>query len=419
MQVINKDLGSFKLHLIKTDLFKTITMKVMFHTPIVKENITKRNILSDILLQSTKEYSSRRELNIKSEDLYAADVYSTNNRIGNYITTSFILQTLNDKYTEKNNFSESVKFLHEIIFNPDCYDRKFREEKLELVKNNAKMALNSIKENSGNYALIRMNEEFDKNSPISYRMIGYLDDLEKIDVQNLYNYYENMLEDDYVDIFVIGDISIKELMPIIKDNFKFRKVKKYKASYELGIHSLRKKYQVIKESTNNSQSKLVMALPLKELSYFDKNYAMVIFNIILGGTADSKLFKEIRENNSLCYTIRSSYSRLDNLMTIYAGIDKKNYDESVDLIIKILNDMRRGNFTDSDIAIAKEFYNSSTESLYESPTRIINEILSEEILEMETLEKRKEEISKVTKKDIIRVCKKINIDTIFFLEGGN
>ena len=126
MQVINKDLGSFKLHLIKTDLFKTITMKVMFHTPIVKENITKRNILSDILLQSTKEYSSRRELNIKSEDLYAADVYSTNNRIGNYITTSFILQTLNDKYTEKNNFSES-----DFQNIPKRFKRKINEENLE------------------------------------------------------------------------------------------------------------------------------------------------------------------------------------------------------------------------------------------------------------------------------------------------
>ena len=101
MQIINKDLGSYNLHIIKTDQFKTMTMQVIFHTPIIKKDITKRNILSDILLQSTKEYTSHRDLTIKSEELYGADLYTRNRRVGNYIMTSFTIQTLNDKYTEE------------------------------------------------------------------------------------------------------------------------------------------------------------------------------------------------------------------------------------------------------------------------------------------------------------------------------
>lgn len=419
MQVINKDLGSFKVHLIKTDLFKTITMKVMFHTPIIKEDITKRNILSDILLTSSKKYATRRDLNIKSEELYAADIYTSNQRIGNYITTSFILQTLNDKYTEDGNFASSVEFLHEIIFNPDIIDNKFKEEKLELVKSNAKIALESIKENSANYSIIRLKEEYDNKSPISYRMTGYLDDLEKINTQNLYDYYEKMIENDYVDIFVIGDINIKELLLIIKKYFKFRKVKKRKESYELDYHLPRKKVKTIKEVTSNNQAKLAIALPISKLDDFDKKYSLLILNIILGGTADSKLFKEVREKNSLCYTISSSYSRLDNLMIISAGIDNINYDKALDLIKKILDDIKKGKFNDSDINVAKEYYNTSAESIIESPARLINEIFSEEILGVDPLEKRKENINKVTKKDIIRVSKKLNIDTIFLLEGGD
>ena len=106
MQYIKKDLGSFKLHLIKTDKFKTVTLRVVFHSPIKKEEITIRNILTDILLQSSKEYNSRRDLTIKAEDLYAADITTNNQRVGNYIVSSFILQVLNDKYTEKNKLDE-------------------------------------------------------------------------------------------------------------------------------------------------------------------------------------------------------------------------------------------------------------------------------------------------------------------------
>lgn len=419
MQVINKDLGSYNLHFIKTDIFKTITMKVIFHTPIIKEDITKRNILSDILLQSTKEYKTRRDLTIKSEDLYAADIYTSNQRVGNYIMTSFILQTLNDKYTEENNFEESIKFLHEIIFNPDVEEERFKEDKLELVKSNATLALNSIKEDAANYSLIRMSEAYDKTSPISYRMTGYLEDLDKITEENLYEYYERMLDNDYVDIFILGDINEKELLPIIKKYFKFKKVKKRKASYYLPNKKSRKRRLFAKETTKNSQSKLAIACPITKMTDYEKNYSLLLANIILGGTGDSKLFKEVREENSLCYTIRSNYNRLDNLMVINAGIDNVNFDKAVELITKNVQDMKKGKFTDSDINVAKEFYKTSAESLMESPSRIINEVLTEEILGVEPLSERVRKIEKVTKKDIMRACKKINMDTVFLLEGGN
>ena len=419
MQVINKDLGSYNLHFIKTDIFKTITMKVIFHTPIIKEDITKRNILSDILLQSTKEYKTRRDLTIKSEDLYAADIYTSNQRVGNYIMTSFILQTLNDKYTEENNFEESIKFLHEIIFNPDVEEERFKEDKLELVKSNATLALNSIKEDAANYSLIRMSEAYDKTSPISYRMTGYLEDLDKITEENLYEYYERMLDTDYVDIFILGDINEKELLPIIKKYFKFKKVKKRKASYYLPNKKTRKRRLFAKETTKNSQSKLAIACPITKMTDYEKNYSLLLANIILGGTGDSKLFKEVREENSLCYTIRSNYNRLDNLMVINSGIDNVNFDKAVELITKNVQDMKKGKFTDSDINVAKEFYKTSAESLMESPSRIINEVLTEEILGVEPLSERVRKIEKVTKKDIMRACKKINMDTVFLLEGGN
>ena len=96
MQYINKDLGSFNLHMINTDRFKTITISVLFHTPIIKEEITKRNILSDILLQSSKNYESKRSLTIKAEELYACDISTNNQRIGNYIFTGFNLQVLTE-----------------------------------------------------------------------------------------------------------------------------------------------------------------------------------------------------------------------------------------------------------------------------------------------------------------------------------
>ena len=210
MKVLNKDLGSYKLHLINTDKFKTVTVKVVFHTPIKKEEVTKRILVSSILLQSSKKYDSRRKLTIESENLYSADIGISNQRLGNYITTSFNLQVLMDKYTEDGTVEKSIEFLNEIIFNPDIEDKAFKKEKVDFVKHDLLVKLNSIKESPSRYSSIRLGEVFDSKSPISYRMVGYIDDLDVIDEKNLYEAYLEMINTDYVDIFVVGDLIIKK-----------------------------------------------------------------------------------------------------------------------------------------------------------------------------------------------------------------
>ena len=417
MKYTKKDLASYNLHLINTDKFKTITIKVLFSRPIKKDEITMRNVLSDVLLQSSKNYESRRELTIKAEELYAADVFNNTQRIGNYILTSFNLQVLNDKYTEEGNFEEAVKFLSEIIFNPDIKNNAFKEDKLDLVLSNVKVALESLKEDATNYSLLRLMEAYDKDSPVSYRMVGYLEDIDKIKIDTLYEYYQKMIEYDYVDIYVVGDIENNTIQEIMKKYFKFRKVKKIKPSYNIEPKKTRKRRLLAKETIENNQSKLAIACTISKASKYEINYPLVLANIIYGGGPDSKLFKDVREKNSLCYSIYSYPVKLDNLLIISAGIDKENYNKSLELTTELLKDMKKGKFTDKDINIAKEYYNTACEEVEESEYKIINEYLSQEILGVEPLEERVKIMNNVTKKDIVKVIKKIDMDTVFLLEG--
>lgn len=417
MKYTKKDLGSYNLHFINTDKFKTITIRIIFYTPIKKEDITKRNLLTSILLQSSKKYNSRRKLTIESEELYAADISANNQRLGNYIFTSFNLQVLNDKYTEEGNIEKAIEFLKEILFNPDVEDGKWKEDKLSLVKHNAETTYDSIKEDSTSYSLMRMAEAYDEESPISYRTIGYREDLENITSEDLWDCYQKMLENDFVDIFVIGDFNNREMLSLIKKNYKFTKLKKRKTSYIVKNKKPRKRRILAKESINNTQSKLSIACPVQNMSEYERNYSLVLANLILGGGTDSKLFQEVREKNSLCYTIHSFYNKLDNLLVITAGIDKNNLTKTVNLITKNLNDMKKGKFSEKDIEVAKEFYYTSAEELEESDNRIINEYLTESILGLEPIEERVKKIGKVKKQEIVKVCKKISMDTIFLLEG--
>ncbi len=417
MQYIQKDLGSYNLHMIKTDKYKTITVRVIFRRRIKKEEITIRNILTSLLVYSTKKYDSKRKITIAAEDLYSAGITIDNNRLGNYLCTTLTLNVLNDKYTEKGNFNKSLAFLNEIIFAPDVENQSFKEKYLEIIKNSATTKLVSLKENLSEYSTIRAMESFDKESPSSYRMVGYLEDLDQIDGKALYSYYKEMITKDIVDIVVIGNIDEDKIYQEIKKYFNLRILKKIKADYYLDIKKPRRRRLFAKETVPANQSQVNVICRISKLTDYEKNYVLPIYNIILGSGADSKLFKIVREKNSLCYSIYSVTNKLDNLLVIKTGINVKNYQKTIILIEKIMKDMQKGKFNIEDINTAKEFYKTTLDEIEESPISVINSYLAIVYLGTDDIENKKENILRVTKNEIVRVAKKIHMDTIFTLEG--
>ena len=110
-------------------------------------------------------------------------------------------------------------------------------------------------------------------------------------------------------------------------------------------------------------------------------------------------------------------NKFDNLILVRAGIDNESYDKCVCLIEKCLDNMKKGKFTLRDINMAKEYYNTALEELEESQHKIVNNYYMSELIGTDTIEVKREKMNKVTKEEIIKVAKKVIIDTIFLLEG--
>ena len=156
---------------------------------------------------------------------------------------------------------------------------------------------------------------------------------------------------------------------------------------------------------------------MENLTEFEKNYVINIYEIILGGNADSKFFKNIREKHSLCYYISAEASMADNNMLITSGINKDNYKKTINLIKKEMKDMISGNFTDEDIKKAKTHGITSIEELEDRPSGIIMTCNYMNRLKIDEPEIIKKKIMEVTKEDIQKVASKIYIDTVFLLGG--
>ena len=150
---------------------------------------------------------------------------------------------------------------------------------------------------------------------------------------------------------------------------------------------------------------------------FELRYVLNVYSYILGGGPDSKLFKTVREENSLCYYISSIGNPLNSILTINAGINKDDYKNAVSLIKKEVSNMKKGKFNNEDIIKAKITYVNSLKELEDNPQSLISLYAGIEYLNSDSFEDRFKKINKVTANDVVKLASKIHLDTIYLLEG--
>lgn len=410
---INKN--GYNLHLLKTNKFKTVLVKIIFWNEIKKEELTLRNMLVNNLLFSSFHYDTIRKMAIKKEELFSAELFSKNYRRGNHIMTEINLSVIEDEFSEKGSVKNATEFLFDIINNPNAKNGKFNETAFNINYENMKTALISEKENPMAICYKKFKELISDDKNFLASILGTEEDLAKLTPEVLYNYYQTFLENNHIDIFVVGNINFKEMETLISENFN---PKTKDISYNTIYRNYEKDFSEVIEPSKFNQSKLILGGSINKLTDHEKTYEGIIYNIILGNSPNSKLFQNVRERDSLAYSIASKLNKLEGLFYIYAGISAKNYDKAKEDIYKQMKNMQEGKFSVKNIKDAKQVVLSIIKEINEYPGAIVDHYFNRLYFKTEPLQKQKEEIKKITKEDIIKVANKINIDTILLLKEG-
>ena len=411
LETIN--MGAYNLHLIKTKKFKTITIDVDFYREVKKEEITKRNLLKMLLLDSSNSYRTERDLIIESENLYDIKVSSSISRIGNFSNLSFQTKFLNEKFTEEGMNRDSIIFFLDFIFNPYFKNNCFLN--IEKQKNRLIQNILSIRDNKVKYSVLKLMEKI-KYKPYSYNTYGDIEELDNINGKNLYEYYNRVLKEDQIDIFVLGDIDSSKIKDIFKEYFKITTFKKENKNVIVPELVERKRLVRYREYDNVNQAQLIVLCSLNRLTDFERKYTIKLYNELLGGSSNSILFETVREKNSYCYYINSSVKAYDNILIINSGVEGQNVDKCIKLIRKCLKNIRDGKIRLEYLESSKNTSISAIKSSSDEPMGIINTYLSKVLVGTEDEETRIEKFSSLTKDDIIRVSKKVSLHTILTLE---
>ncbi|MBQ8351026.1 MAG: insulinase family protein [Clostridia bacterium] len=413
--------GIFLNHL-KNDRFKTGYFSLNFILPLSIENVAYYALLPRVLRSGCESLPNRRAIVKRLEELYGADIYVRHYGRGDKQIISFAADFIDRAYLPQDEradvFSETLAVLRDLIFSPIQQNGLFLQEYVDMERRNCADAVRAMINNKQQYAIHRCTMLMCEGETSGIPILGTVEDFENLLPQKLIECYRHMLAHAQVEIFYVGSSSPAALETVSAEFFcskmDGRELPQTQSARILHANTA-KQYE---ETANAVQGKLVLGFRTGVFLGDTTQFAYSLFNEIYGGSPSSKLFLNVREKKSLCYSCYAHADLLNGIMYVAAGIDREQKDVAIKEILLQLDKTRQNEISQEELYYAKQSLANGYRSLYDSPEALevwyLRRILAGSVL---TPEEVIERIMQVTAQDVAAIAQRVSLDTIYFLRG--
>ena len=411
-----------KAHFINTDKHKTDLTCVILTVPLKREYVTKNALIPFLLRRGTEKLPNQYLINKEMENMYGASFNLGIDKSGDNIILKFYIETISNEYAldGENILKRNIENLLDIIFNPLKNNGLLNQDFLDIEKENLRKVINSKIDDKDAYAFERCISEMYKQNGFGLYKFGYIEDIDKITIEEITEYYDWLISNAKIDIFMSGKIDEKEFTNVLLENQNIKDLNPREGYYILNRQSTESRQNVeneVFESMNVVQGKLVLGL---NVDFDDENLQAIalVYNAILGDGANSMMFQNVREKAGLAYSSKSTFIKQKMNIFIRCGIQIENYEKALNLIKVQLDNIKTGEFSDEDIEVAKVYLTSSIKNIEEEQDTEIVYYIGQELSGTDrSIEEYIDRIQRVSKEDILAFAEKVSINTIYFLKN--
>ena len=406
------------LHFIQSEKFKTNKIKVRFSAPMSEKTIAGRVLTASMLETSNALYPTSQAFREKLANLYGANYSTSLSRRGLVHYLDLNLSFVRDQFLSRKNMlaDEILDFLKASLFFPLSNGQAFDTKTFEIEKRNVLTDLEAEIENHFYHAHRELNNLFYDLPEMRIPRVATIELVEKETAETSFAAFQQMLNQDQIDFFFIGDFNEIAVREKIQE-FQFsEREQPLQLSYQQNYSNITREKL---EQRDVHQSIVELAYHFSS-QYGDRSHLpLIVLNGLLGGFAHSKLFVNVREKESLAYTISSSFDIFSGLMRIYAGIDRANRTKTIALINRQILDLKRGHFTDEELEQTKNMLKNSILLAQDRQNTLIerafmSSVLGKKFLSLEAWLKALENVSKA---DLIEAAQQLKLQAIYFMEG--
>jgi predicted Zn-dependent peptidase len=412
------------LSCIYTDKFKTGYFSVFFIRSLSKTEAAKNALLPSVLLRGSKSLPDMTAIAARLGELYGASIDPMVRQMGETQAVGLSVSFADDRYLpggEKEKILEKVTALTgELLLDPHTKGGLLSSDYVASEKSNLTERIRSLVNNKAAYALERMKSKMFKNESYGIYLLGTAESAEKITASALTKHYKRLLETSRIEMFYCGSAEPERIYSAVSKAFRTlpNKEPRVEPKPTLIKTAADKKARVVTESMNVTQGNLVLGFRLGEIMNKPDYAALSVFNAVYGGSINSKLFLNVRERLSLCYTVSSSIERSKGIMTVSSGIDFDKYDEALNEISEQLRLCREGEISEEELNTAKKTIITDIRSMTDSAKTLDAYWLRQALSGLDYgPDIYAALIEEVTKEDVLKVANSVKLDTVYFLKG--
>lgn len=407
------------LHIRPTDQFKTVNFSFKFKQALSEQAAAERSVLANVLLHSNEQYSTNPVFRSYLDELYGTAMYMDSSKRGNEHYLTLIAESVNDQYLSTGGVLDQVmNLLQVVLFQPNVENGVFKESIVEREKDSVIQRIESLYDDKTRYAQQRLVELLRPNHPASIGGNGTIETVKAITPTSLWNAYQRMLKEDELAIYIVGDVDVEEMSKKIIDGFPLEGRQPLQKQKMAQTSTLPIEQSHVKETQDMKQGKLHIGYETPITFTHPSFPIMQITNGIFGGYPHAKLFKNVREKESMAYYVSSSFSSSYGLIFVLAGIDASKEEKAVRLIDEQLEAVKNGQISQMEIDQTVSMLKNQLKEALDSARGQI-EIFDhyKELDETFKVENWFAKWSSVTKEDVQEMAKTIDKKMVYFLSG--
>ena len=376
-------------------------------------------LLPAVLLRGTRAHPDLRSITQHLDTLYGATVGTLVRRVGDYQTTGVYCGFMDDRFALEGDrvLEGMMAFLEEVLLDYPLEGEGFRRDYVRSEKKNLIATIESQLNDKRAYAMGQLLKTMCKEDPFGQPRLGEISQVAQIDEKTLLTHYRKILRESPIHIFYVGSAESSYVERLLRPLVE----KLGQRSSELPVQTalLDREGSDVVETMEVSQGKLCMGFVTSITNRTQEFPAMQLMNTIFGAGMTSKLFLNVREKLSLCYSVGSGYYGTKGIVTVSAGIDFDKEQQTREEILRQLKACQTGHISEEELTAAKEAVLSSLRATHDSPGAIEGYYATAALSGMGmTPAEYMEAVEKVTLEQVVAAANSLRLHSTYFLKGA-
>lgn len=384
-----------------------------------REEAAENALLPAVLLRGTRSCPNLRAVTQRLDERYGGAVSPLVRRVGDYQTTGLYCSFMDDRFALPGDrvFAPMMDFLRELLLDSPREKGAFLAEFVESEKKNLISTIESDRNDKRLYAVTRLLRQMCAGDSFGIPRLGDVEDVAAITPESLSAHYEKILATSPIALLYVGSAPKEQVIDGAGTLLSgLNRCPQTLPSQRGFIPTSGGDFT---ETMDVSQGKLCMGFTTPITNRDPAMPAMQVCNTLLGGGMTSKLFQNIREKMSLCYSIDSAYYGAKGILLANAGID---FDKETVVRQEILNQLKacqEGDISQGELTAAREAILSSLRAVLDSPGAIegfySTSALSGMCLSREAYLRA---VEQVTRQDVMDCARTLKLHSTYFLKGA-